>query len=115
MIRTGITSPTEALKEQAMFRKQTSLGTRIAIAAALVIGTSGVALADDNDMNPFNGDFYRELQNLGRSNPARTARTVAKDAAVQTVRCANPDAQKVSQAEHSLALTPTPIVSDKGA
>jgi hypothetical protein len=115
VIRTGIISPTEALKEQAMFRKQYSLGTRIAIATALVIGTSGVALADDSSMNPFTGDFYRELhggQNLGNSNLARTTRMSAKDA---TVQCANPDAQKVSQAEHFLALTPTPIFSDKGA
>jgi hypothetical protein len=98
-----------------MFRKQTLLGTRIAIATALVIGTSGIALADDNDMNPFNGDFYRELhggQNLGNSNLARTPRTFAKDA---TIQCANPDAQKVSQAEHPLALTPTPMFSGKKA
>jgi hypothetical protein len=115
VIRTGITSPTETLKEQAMFRKQYSLGARIAIATALAIGTSGVALADDSSMNPFTGDFYRELhsgQNLGNSNLARTTRTFAKDA---TVQCANPDAQKVSQAEHFLALTPTSIFSDKGA
>jgi hypothetical protein len=113
-IRTGIASPTEALKEQAMFRKQYSFGTRIAVATALAIGTSGVALADDSSMNPFTGDFYRELhagQNLGNSNLARTTRTFAKDA---TVQCANPDAQKVSQVEHFLALMPTPIFTDKG-
>jgi hypothetical protein len=111
---TGITSPTEALKEQAMFRKHYSLGTRIAIATALVIGTSGAALADDTTMNPFTGDFYRELhggQNLGNSNLARAPRTSMKDT---TVQCANPDAQKVSQAAHFLALTPTAIFSDKG-
>ena len=97
-----------------MFRKQYSLGTRIAIATALAIGTSGVALADDSSMNPFTGDFYRELrgQNLGNSNLARTTRTFTKDA---TVQCASPDAQKVSQVEYFLALTPTPIFSDKGA
>ena len=83
-----------------MFRKHYSLGARIAIATALAIGTSGVALADDSSMNPFTGDF------------ARTTRTFAKDT---TVQCANPDAQKVSQVEHFLALTPTPIFSDKGA
>jgi hypothetical protein len=98
-----------------MFHKHYSLGARIAIATALAIGTSGVALADDSNMNPFTGDFYRELhggQNLGNSNLARTTRTFAKDA---TVQCASPDAQKVSQVEHFLALTPTPIFSDKGA
>jgi hypothetical protein len=111
---TGITSPTEALKEQTMFRKHYSLGTRIAIATALAIGTSSVALADDSSMNPFSGDFYRELhngQNLGNSNLARAPRASVKD---MTVQCENPDAQKVSQAEHLLALTPTAIFSDKG-
>jgi hypothetical protein len=39
VIPTGITSPTEALKEQAMFRKHTHWA-RIAIATALAIGTS---------------------------------------------------------------------------
>jgi hypothetical protein len=115
VIRTGIASLTETLKEQAMFRKQYFLGTRIVIATALAIGTSGVALADDSSMNPFTGDFYRQLnggQNLGNSNLARTTRTFAKDT---TVQCANPDAQKVSQVEHFLALTPTAIFSDKGA
>ena len=98
-----------------MFRKQYSLGTGVAIAAALAIGTSGVALADDSSMNPFTGDFYRQLhgdQNLGNSNLARTTRTFATGA---TVQCTNPDAQKVSQVEHFLALTPTSIFSDKGA
>ena len=97
-----------------MFRKQYSLGTRIAIATALAIGTSGVALADDSSMNPFTGDFYRELhgQNLGNSDLARTTRTFAKDA---TVQCANPDTQKVSQVGRFLSLTPTPMFSDKGA
>lgn len=97
-----------------MFRKHYSLGARIAIATALVIGTSGAALADDSSMNPFSGDFYRELhggQNLGNSNLARATRVFTKD----TVQCANPDAQKVSQVERFLALTPTPIFSDKGA
>jgi hypothetical protein len=111
---TGITSPTEALKEQTMFRKHYSLGTRIVIATALAIGTSSVALADDSSMNPFSGDFYRELhngQNLGNSNLSRAPRASVKD---MTVQCENPDAQKVSQAEHLLALTPTAIFSDKG-
>lgn len=96
-----------------MFRRQYSLGARFAIATALAIATSGVALADDSSMNPFTGDFYRELhgQNLGNSNLARTTRTFAKDA---TVQCANPDAQKVSLVGRFLAVTPTPIFSDKG-
>lgn len=98
-----------------MSRKQYSLGVRLAIATALAIGTSGVALADDSSMNPFTGDFYRELhggQNLGNSNLARAARTPAGDA---TVECANPGEQKIAQQRRLLVLTPTPTFSDKGA
>lgn len=98
-----------------MSRKQYSLGVRLAIATALAIGTSGVALADDSSMNPFTGDFYRELhggQNTGNSNLARATRTPANDASVE---CANPDEQKIAQQRRLLVLTPTPIFSDKGA
>ena len=98
-----------------MFRKHYPLATRIAIATALAIGASGAALADDSSMNPFSGDFYRDLhggQNLGNANLARATRTFANDAPVQ---CANSDAQKVSRVDRLLALTPTPIFSDKGA
>jgi hypothetical protein len=115
MIRTGIIFSTVHLKEQVMFRKTYALGTRIAIAAALVIGTSGVALADDSSMNPFTGDFYRELhggQNFGNSNIARATRSPAKDV---TAECATPGSQRATQIERFLAVTPTPIFSDKGA
>jgi hypothetical protein len=100
------------LKEQAMFRKSYVLST---LAAVLVIGTSGVALADDSSMNPFTGDFYRELhgdQNLGNSTLARTIRIPAKDVMAE---CANPDNQRATRTERFLAVTPTPIFSDKGA
>jgi hypothetical protein len=115
MIRTGIISSTTRLKEQVMFRTPYALSTRIAIATALVIGTSGVALADDSSMNPFTGDFYRELhgdQNLGNSTLARTIRTPAKDVIAE---CASPDSQRATRTERFLAVTPTPIFSDKGA
>lgn len=98
-----------------MSRKQYSLGVRLAIATALAIGTSGVALADDSSMNPFTGDFYRELhggQNFGNSNLALATRTPASDASGE---CANPDEQKIAQQRRLLVLTPSPIFSDKGA
>lgn len=98
-----------------MSRNHYSLGARLAIATALAIGTSGVALADDSSMNPFTGDFYRELhggQSNGNSDLARTTRTPASDTIVE---CVNPDEQKIAQQRRLLVLTPTPIFSDKGA
>lgn len=97
-----------------MFRKQYSLAGRLAIAAALAIGTSGIALADDSSMNPFTGDFYRELhggQNLGNSNLSGETGMSAKYAIAE---CAKPDEQKIAQQKRLLALTPTAIFSDKG-
>jgi hypothetical protein len=98
-----------------MFRKSPALSTRIAIATALLVATSGVALADDSSMNPFTGDFYRELhagQNLGNANLARPTRTPVTGAMAE---CANPDSQRATRTERFLAVTPTPIFSDKGA
>ena len=98
-----------------MFRKSYALSTRIAIATALVVATSGVALADDSSMNPFTGDFYRELhagQNLGNSTLARTTRVPATDVVAE---CAHPDGQRATRTERFLAVTPSPIFSDKGA
>ena len=98
-----------------MFRKSYALSTRIAIATALVVATSGVALADDSSMNPFTGDFYRELhggQNLGNATLARTTQTPPNDLMAE---CANPDSQRATQTQRFLAVTPTPIFSDKGA
>jgi hypothetical protein len=48
-----------ALKEQAMSRKPYSLSKQLVVATAFAIGASGVALADDNSMNPFAGDSYK--------------------------------------------------------
>ena len=42
-----------------MSRKPHSLSKQLVVAAALVLGTSGVALADDSSMNPFTGDSYK--------------------------------------------------------
>jgi hypothetical protein len=96
-----------------MLRKQYSLRKQLAIAAALAMGTSGIALADDSSMNPFNGDFYRELhagQNLGNSNSTRATRMPSKDAIVE---CTKQDEQRTAQTTR-LAATPTSIFSDKG-
>jgi hypothetical protein len=41
-----------------MFRKQYPLSKQLVVAAALALGTSGVALADDNDMTRFGGSGY---------------------------------------------------------
>jgi hypothetical protein len=41
-----------------MSRKQYSLGKQLVVAAALALGASGVALADDNGMTRFGGDGY---------------------------------------------------------
>jgi hypothetical protein len=41
-----------------MSRKQYSLSKQLAVAAALALGASGVALADDSSMSRFGGDSY---------------------------------------------------------
>ena len=41
-----------------MSRKQHSLGNQLIVAAALALGTSSVALADDSSMNIWTGDSY---------------------------------------------------------
>ena len=41
-----------------MFRKRFSLSKHLVVAAALVFGTSGIALADDNSMTRFGGESY---------------------------------------------------------
>ena len=45
-----------------MFRKQFSSSKYFAIGAALVLGPSGIALADDNSMTRFGGDGYAYFQ-----------------------------------------------------
>src|ERR1700675_737226 len=47
------------LKEQAMSRKLHSLSKQMVVATALVLGASGIALADDSSMSPLTGDSYR--------------------------------------------------------
>lgn len=94
--------------------KPYSLGKHLAIAGALAFGISGIALADDSSMNPFTGDFYGELhrgQALGNSKLARTPQTAPTDAMAE---CASAGAKTIGWAQRKLALTPTPIFSDKG-
>src|SRR5579862_97225 len=47
------------LEEQAMFRTPYPLRKQLAVAAALALGASSGALADDSSMNPFTGDSYK--------------------------------------------------------
>ena len=52
-----------------MSRKPYSLSKQLVVAAALALGTSGVALADDSSMNPFTGDSYKYFNGgLGQFN-----------------------------------------------
>ena len=98
-----------------MSRKQSLLGMYLAVATAVALGASAMAQADDSSMNPFAGDFYRELhagQNLGNPTPAGAAHARAEGTIAE---CAQPDDQKIAQAKRFLVLTPTPIFSDKGA
>ena len=51
-----------------MYRKPYSLSKQLAVATALALGASSVALADDSSMNPFTGDSYKYFnggRNLG--------------------------------------------------
>ena len=41
-----------------MFRRQSSVKQRLAVATALALGLSGAALADDSSMNRIGGDSY---------------------------------------------------------
>lgn len=51
-----------------MSRKQHSLSKQLVVVAALALGTSGVALADDSSMNMWTGDSYAYF-NGGRNFP----------------------------------------------
>ena len=83
------------LKESTISRKHYSLSKQVVAAAALALGASGVALADDSSMNPFTGDSYAYFnggQNVGNfNNVARALRMQAPDA---TTGRPNKDEQK---------------------
>jgi hypothetical protein len=52
------------LKECIMFGKQYLLTKQLVTAAALILGVSGVALADDSGTNPLTGDSSQNRGNL---------------------------------------------------
>jgi hypothetical protein len=54
----GPFSTAATLKEQAMSRKSYALSKQVVMAAALALGASSVALADDSSMSRFGGDSY---------------------------------------------------------
>ena len=98
-----------------MSGKSLSLGTRLAIVAAVAAGVSGTALADDSSMNPFTGEFYRELhdgKNLGDSILARAPRTPTRNPMAASDA---PDQRHLVGIGRRLVAMPTPIFSDKGA
>ncbi|HKW80096.1 MAG TPA: hypothetical protein VJQ49_03715 [Casimicrobiaceae bacterium] len=95
--------------------KSLSLGTRLAIVAALAVGVSGTALAEDSSMNPFTGEFYRELhdgRNLGDSILASAPRTPTSDPMAASDA---PRQRHLVGIGRRLPGMPTPIFSDKGA
>lgn len=56
-----------------MFRKQHSLSRKLVIAAALALGASRVALADDNSMSRFGGSSYAYFNQSARSTAAASS------------------------------------------
>jgi hypothetical protein len=64
-----LTSP--FLKEQAMSHKQYSLSKQLVAAAALALGMIGLALADDNSVNPYTGDSHANFNNGNASQSDR--------------------------------------------
>jgi hypothetical protein len=59
-----------------MSRKPYSLSKQLVVAAALALGASGVALADDNSMNPFSGDSYKYFNGYNLGEPGQFKRPV---------------------------------------
>jgi hypothetical protein len=59
-----------------MSRKPYSLSKQLAVAMALALGTSGVALADDSSMNPFTGDSYKYFNGANLGQPGQFNRPV---------------------------------------
>jgi len=96
-----------------MFRKPYALGKRVTL-AALALGATGVALADDSSMNPFTGDSYAYFNggaNLGYANVARAPRKPADDA---TAGSSNKQQQQVEKRTMfaGIQLTPTSPFND---
>jgi hypothetical protein len=54
-----------------MSRKPHLLSKQLVVAAALALGASGVALADDSSMNPFTGDSYKYFNGYNLGEPGQ--------------------------------------------
>jgi hypothetical protein len=59
-------STAATLKEQAMSANLYSIRKQLVFATAVALGASSVALADDNSMNPFNGESYKYFRDAGQ-------------------------------------------------
>jgi hypothetical protein len=69
-------STAATLKEQAMSGNLYSISKQLVFATAVALGASSVALADDNSMNPFNGESYKYFRDAGQFN-LRNANTAS--------------------------------------
>jgi hypothetical protein len=96
-----------------MSRKQYSLGKQLVLAAALALGTSGIALADDSGMNPFTGDSYAYF-NGGQNFPY--GKPVLDDAP-STYRPSYPQDALTYQQQHFpfLSQTSRPVATNEAA
>lgn len=99
-----------------MSRKQYSLSKQLVVAAALALGTSGVALADGSSMNPFTGDSYAFFN--GGCNIQQQCKPVFDDALI-AFRKTNPHGLSESELQAIASEGPgrdfTPAVIDKTA
>jgi hypothetical protein len=59
-----------------MSRKPNSWSQQLVVAAALALGASGAALADDSSMNPFTGDSYKYFNGANLGQPGQFNRPV---------------------------------------
>ena len=96
-----------------MFRKTRNLGKRLTL-AALALGATGAALANDSSMNPFTGDSYAYFNggaNLGNVTVARAPRKPAGDA---TAGSSNKQERQVEKRTMfaGIPLTPTSPFND---
>ena len=94
-----------------MFGGQYLLTRQLVIAAALALGVSSIALADDNTMNPFTGEsfaYFNGGQNRGNPNMlAQNPRPQGTEAASTRQK---KDEQKI-ESKTPLANRQTPITS----
>jgi hypothetical protein len=99
-----------ASKEQAMFRNPHSLSKQLVVAAALALGASSVALADDGSMNPSTRDV---TNGENRGNPMNKT---AQSPSPQAPASVSTQQKKVEQDMESKAfpLNGRPILTSRG-